>query len=269
MTIKPQGNIKVSIITVCFNSASTISETITSVLSQDYDYIEYIIIDGCSTDGTTEIIKNFIKKNRCKLIKYLSEPDLGIYDAMNKGLNLATGDIVAFLNSDDFYSNSNSVSQITAAMISSKTDCAFADVIYVDKNNTDKILRHYDSSKFKPSMFRWGFMPAHPTFFAKKTLYELVGNFNTKYLIAADFELLIRMLYTAKAKYIYLPSVLIKMRSGGVSTKGISSNIRIIYENVAACKANNIYTNACMLLLKIPFKLIELMRGRLLNHKIK
>ena len=242
---------KVSIITVAFNSARTIEKTIQSVLSQSYPEIEYIVIDGGSTDGTLEIIQRY--ENRIAV--WISEPDTGMYNAMNKGLAKASGDVIGILNSDDVYMSDQSVSELMGLMQKEQVDVVFADLILVDPIKTAQLVRYYDSSYFKPSRFRWGWMPAHPTVFVKKTLYALVGPFATDYQIAADYEMLIRILFTQKASYAYLPKPIVRMRVGGASTANWQRNWVLNQEIVKACKDNGIYTNLAMLLLKIPAKL--------------
>ena len=242
---------KVSIITVCYNSAKTLEQTIESVLAQDYPQIEYIVIDGNSQDGTQEIIQKY----QSSIAKTLSEPDRGMYDAMNKGIAMATGDVIGILNSDDVYMNNHVVSDLMAKMQEAQADVVFADLILVDERHLERILRYYDSGQFDPSRFRYGWMPAHPTVFVKKRIYDEVGLFKTDYQIAADYEMLIRILAVKKAPYAYLPKPVVRMRSGGASTSGLSRNWILNTEIVRACKENGIYSNMVMLLLKIPAKL--------------
>jgi glycosyltransferase involved in cell wall biosynthesis len=244
-------NSKVSIITVCFNSAKTIRDTIKSVLSQDYPNIEYIVIDGGSNDQTLEIIKEYADR----IAVIVSEIDHGIYDAMNKGITLASGDIVGMLNSDDVYINKYVVSELMKKMQDAKADSVFADLVIVDPDNLNKVLRYYDSSYFKPSKFRFGWMPAHPTFFVKKALYDKVGPYSLDYQISADYEMLIRLLWVQKASYAYMQKPVVRMRYGGASTADLSRNLLLNREIVQACKANGIYTNLFLVLLKIPAKL--------------
>lgn len=255
---------KVSIITVCFNSAKTIEDTINSVLNQDYLDIEYIVIDGGSNDGTQDIIKKFHEN----IASWVSEPDLGMYDAMNKGIARATGEIIGILNSDDVYISTQVVSQLINAMNDAKADIVFADLILVDPNNLNKVLRYYDSGRFKPSRFRWGWMPAHPTVFVKKKYYDKVGPFALDYEIAADYEMLIRILAIEKAPFAYLPKAVVRMRAGGASTAGLVRNWILNKEIVRGCKANGIYTNMAMLLLKIPAKIWGVVTIRL-NRKLR
>ena len=242
---------KISIITVTFNSAKTIEGTIESVLSQKCPNIEYIIIDGGSTDGTVQIIERYQKR----ISKWISEKDHGMYDAMNKGISMATGDVVGILNSDDVYMNAHVVSDLMTLMQAKKAQVVFADLILVDQNDDNKILRYYDSGRFHPNKFQYGWMPAHPTVFVKRELYDAVGPFSTTYQIAADYEMLIRILAIQRARYAYLPKPVVRMRSGGVSTAGLSRNWILNKEIVRACRENGIYSNLVMLLLKIPAKL--------------
>lgn len=242
---------KVSIITVCYNSVKTLEQTIQSVLGQDYPEIEYIVVDGASKDGTLEIIQ----KHQSIINKWISEPDRGMYDAMNKGIAMASGDVIGILNSDDVYMNQHVVSDLIAQMQKDHADVVFADLILVDENQPEKILRYYDSGQFHPNRFRFGWMPAHPTVFVKKAIYDEVGLFKTDYQIAADYEMLIRILAIHNASYSYLPQPVVRMRSGGASTAGLSRNWILNTEIVRACKDNGIYSNMLMLLLKIPAKL--------------
>lgn len=242
---------KVSIITVSFNSAKTIADTIDSVLSQDFPEIEYIIVDGGSTDGTVDIIR----QNENRISQWISEKDQGMYDAMNKGIAMATGDVIGILNSDDVYMNTHVISDLMRVMQSQNTEVVFGDLILVDSSNQNKIIRYYDSGRFHPSKFKFGWMPAHPTVFVKRELYQKVGKFSTTYQIAADYEMLIRILAIEKASYAYYPKPVVRMRSGGASTSGISRNWILNQEIIRACKENGIYTNLFMLLLKVPAKL--------------
>jgi len=243
--------LKVSIITVSFNSAKTIADTIESVLGQDFPEIEYIIVDGNSSDDTVKIIRQY--ENR--IYKWISEKDQGMYDAMNKGVAMATGDVIGILNSDDVYMNHYVVSELMALMQEKNTQIVFADLILVDQNDDNKVLRYYDSSHFHPDKFRFGWMPAHPTVFVRRELYQAVGPFSITYQIAADYEMLIRILGIQKASYAYLPKPIVRMRSGGASTAGISRNWILNQEIIRACKENGIHTNLFMLLLKVPAKL--------------
>jgi len=245
----------VSIITVCFNSSRTIRDAIESVLSQDYSAIEYIIVDGGSTDGTVDIIQEY----RDRIRTFVSEPDRGIFDAMNKGICLATGDIVGMLNSDDFYVDSRVVTDLVGAMERAGVDAVFADLVYVDRLNAGRIRRYYDSSRWNPSRFRFGWMPAHPTLFVKRECYRRCGLFSLDYRIAADFEILVRLFYRAGATYTHVERPVVKMRAGGMSTRGLRHSWIINREIVRACRANGIWTTLPLVLLKIPVKLLGLL----------
>jgi len=256
--------LKVSIITVSFNSAKTIASTIDSVLSQDYPNIEYIVVDGGSSDGTVGIIE----KNQSRISKWISEKDRGMYDAMNKGIAMATGDVIGILNSDDVYMNTHVISELIGLMQSKRAQVVFADLILVDQFDDQKVLRYYDSGHFHPNKFKYGWMPAHPTVFVKRELYEAVGNFSTTYQIAADYEMLIRILAIQRARYAYLPKPVVRMRSGGASTSGLSRNWILNQEIVRACNENGIYSNMAMLLLKLPLKLWGKVAGVRFNKRL-
>lgn len=253
------NDLKVSIITVCYNSAKTIRDTIESVAKQDYPDIEYIIVDGDSQDSTKSILRDCSKY----IDKQISEQDNGIYDAMNKGLELATGDVIGFLNSDDLYSDTNVISDLMKHLVSAGADAIFADLVLVEQDNLQKVVRRYDSSRFHVGRFRFGWMPAHPTFFIKRSFYERVGPFSLDYKIAGDFEMMVRLLYKESAQFVYFPKEVVKMRAGGISTLGWRQSLRINREIVRACRSNGIWTALPVLLLKLPAKLLEVLKGRL------
>ncbi|RAI91655.1 glycosyltransferase family 2 protein [Algoriphagus yeomjeoni] len=244
---------KVSLITVTYNSDATLQDTINSVWLQDYPDIEYIVVDANSKDETISIIKN---NNHC-ISKWISEPDRGLYDAMNKGLKMASGDIVGIINSDDFYHRPDAISMIVEAFQSSKMDCVYADVEFVDPSNLHKTVRYYSSKRFALSKFKNGIMPAHPTFFTYRKNFEKYGLYKTDYKIAADFELLVRFLFKHKLSYYYLPIDLMKMRTGGLSTKSWKSNWIINQEDLRACRENGLKTNYFWLYSRYFKKLFE------------
>jgi len=252
---------KISLITVCRNSETHIRTTIESVLSQTYPDIEYIIVDGKSTDGTVDIIRNYelgIRNYGNIRLRWVSEHDSGMYDAMNKGIQLANGEIVGILNSDDFYNYPNCIETVAKVFEDLSIDACFADVHFVKPDCPNKTVRYYSSAGFKPSKFHWGFMPAHPTFFVRKKRFDEIGYYKTDYQIAADYELLIRFLYTNKLKYQYIPLDMITMRTGGKSTRSWKSNYVLNEEIVRACKENGIHTNLFFLSLKYFRKVFEL-----------
>ena len=205
---------KISIITVCFNSAKTISDTINSVASQDYPEIEHIIVDGGSTDGTLDILEK-----APSVVSFVSEPDKGIYDAMNKGIAIATGDVVGILNADDFYVSDNVISLIADAFLDKNVDICYADLVYVQQHDTSQVVRYWKSKPFVPGLFRYGWMPAHPTFFVRKSYFHELGNYDLSFKLQSDFELTMRYLEIFRLNAIYLPVIIIKMRMGGVSNK--------------------------------------------------
>lgn len=248
---------KFSLITVAYNSSQTIADTIQSVLNQNYSNIEYIIVDGNSKDTTIDIVRSFEPQFNGRL-RWISEPDNGLYDAMNKGIKMATGEIVGIINSDDFYHKDNIISQVASAFDDKNVRAIIGDVRFVKDDNLDKTIRYYSSKNFNISRFRFGFMPAHPTFFTYKSNFEKYGYYKTDYSIAADYELLIRFLYKNKLLFKYLPLDFMKMRVGGVSTSSFKSNIISNKEIVRACRENGIYTNFPLLMLKYFLKVWEL-----------
>lgn len=247
---------KISIITVVWNNKETIKGAINSVLAQTYKDIEYVIVDGASSDGTVEIVKSYGDK----ISKFISEPDKGLYDAMNKGVRLATGDVVGILNSDDFYIDEFVIEKVVKEFESKNVDSLFADLIFVKPSNLKKTVRYYDSSKFNPDKFAYGWMPAHPTFFVKKEIYTKYGLFRTDLKIAADFDILARFLYTHKISYSYMKEVFVKMRVGGVSTVGVKATWLIAKEQLQVCKENGIDTNIFKIFSKYPKKVLELFK---------
>lgn len=215
------SRLRISIITVCFNSSDTIENTIKSVVNQKDVNVEHIIIDGLSTDGTVDIIKKFKG-----ISKFVSEKDKGIYDAMNKGLALATGDIVGTLNADDFYAHEDVLKKVERVFTDPNTEACYGDLVYVSQQDTGIVVRYWKSMDYVPGLFKKGWMPAHPTFFARKTIYDRFGGFELNYKIAADFELLFRFIEQNKIKTQYLPEVLVKMRLGGTTNKNLSNILK-------------------------------------------
>ena len=243
---------KITIVTVTFNSAKTIRDTLESIKNQSYKNIEHIIIDGASSDNSLEIVKQYNH-----VAKIVSEPDKGIYDAMNKGIKLATGDIIGILNSDDFYNNIHLIQKIVDTFHQNNIDALYGDVTFVSPKNLEKVERYYSSKYFNPKKFEFGYMPAHPTFFTKKECYEKFGLYKTNYKISADYELLIRFLYVHKLKYKYLNYSMVTMRSGGVSNSSLKHIYVLNKEIVRACKENGIDTNMFKLSFKFFRKISE------------
>ena len=227
---------KISIITVCYNSQKYIRSAIDSVINQTYNDIEYIIIDGASKDSTVEIIKSYGQK----ITKFISEPDKGIYDAMNKGLKLATGDYLAVLNSDDFYINNHVIADVVGELQKRQTDSLFADLIYVEELNPENKVRYWKSKPYLNNAFTKGWHPAHPTFFVRNQVYKKYGYFNLDFNLAADFELMLRFLEKHQITSCYLAKPLIKMRLGGATNKNIRNIFVQNIECYKAFKTNNL-----------------------------
>lgn len=228
---------KVSIITATYNSAATLTDTLASLEAQTYSNIEYIIIDGASKDGTVELAKS-----QCsRIAKLVSEPDKGIYDALNKGIALATGDIVGFLHSDDVLAYPEAIEDLVSCYCAGSYDAIYADLDYVSKDDIQKVIRHWVSGSFDESKLAWGWMPPHPTFYMKKELYEKFGGFNLSYPIAADYDSVLRYLKSNSLKVAYNSNVLIKMRVGGASNNSIKNVIRKIKEERLIMKNNGLF----------------------------
>lgn len=244
---------KISIITVSYNSEGTIKDTIESVLSQRYNDIEYIVIDGRSTDKTTEIIKSYGKK----IDYFISEPDDGIYDAMNKGIELATGDVVGILNSDDYYSSKEVLQIVASAFKTADVDCVYGNLEYIDKCDTSRVIRYWKSQKYKDGLFQKGWHPAHPTFFVKRICYNEYGKFNLKFSIAADYEIMLRLLLKYNLSSEYINKTLVKMRMGGESNKSILNIIRSNFQCYQAWKVNDLSVSLLVFFLKPLSKILQ------------
>ena len=251
---------KISIVTVVYNSEKTIRDTIQSVVSQNYKDIEYIVIDGQSTDNTIQIVRSFGDK----IDRIISEKDNGIYDAMNKGVLNATGDVIGFLNSDDFYINNQVISSIVDEFTRKNVDAVYGDIVFVKPSNLDQVFRYYSIPNFSPDQMAWGIHPPHPAFFMKRRLFDKYGLFKTDYLIAADIELMIRLLVKHQVSYSHIPQVFVKMRTGGISTRNLKSKWIINRELVRACLQNDVQTNIFKILSRYPKKAFQqlLMRPR-------
>ena len=253
---------KISVVTVTFNSAATVRDTIESVLRQEYSDYEYLVIDGGSKDKTVDIIKEYEPKFGGRM-KWISEKDKGMYDGINKGIRMASGDVVGIINSDDFYHRSDVFNIINKAFDENKgIQAIYGDVRFVHPDNLDKTVRYYSSKNWRPWRFRFGFMPAHPTFFTYKENFEKYGYYQYGYHIAADYELLIRHLYTNRVPAKYVPLDFMKMRTGGRSTNGWKANVLLNQEIVRGCKENGIWTCMPLLFLKYFIKVFELIKTK-------
>lgn len=247
---------KISIITVCYNSAETIGDTMRSVACQTHPDIEHIVVDGASTDDTLVIVR----ASPSRLSHLVSERDAGIYDAMNKGLGLATGDVVGFLNSDDIYSHGGVVAQIAAAMRPIAVDACYGDLVLVDAKRPSRILRYWQSRPHKAGMCARGWMPAHPTFYVRRDAYNKHGGFDTSFRIAADFEMSLRLLDVKGLRSVHLPEVLVRMRSGGESTRSVRAIVQGNLEAARACVKHGLPAGAGFLTRKLASKLPQLLR---------
>lgn len=250
---------KVSIVTVVLNNVHSIEQAITSVLAQTYPDVEYVVVDGCSTDGTLEVIRRY----EDRISKIIVEKDKGIYDAMNKGLRACTGDVIGILNSDDFYAHNQVVSNVVQAMTKSGADSCYADLQYVDAQDTNKIVRHWRSGSYSRGSFLNGWMPPHPTFFIKREAYLKHGYFDLDLRSAADYELMLRMLYRHGMSATYHPEVVVKMRVGGMSNQSVANRMRANNEDRLAWSKNGLTPRFYTIPLKPVRKIPQFIWGKL------
>lgn len=226
---------KISIITATFNSATTVKDTLTSIASQQYPHIEHIVVDGLSKDNTLAIVNEF-----AHVARVISEKDKGIYDAMNKGVQLATGDIIGILNSDDFYTGPSILTKVAAAFEDPLVEAVYGDLQYVKHANTQVVTRTWRSGMYKKKYLYYGWMPPHPTFFVRRNVYDKCGLFNTTLRSAADYELMLRVLLKYDVRVKYIPEVLVKMRAGGMSNASFKNRFRANKEDTMAWKLNDL-----------------------------
>lgn len=239
---------KISVITITYNSATTVEDTIRSVVAQDYPELEYLIIDGKSKDNTLEIVNRYSDK----ISKIVSEKDKGLYDALNKGIKHATGDIIGMLHSDDLYAHEQVISHIAAVFKKDPSiEAVYADLVFVNRNDTNKVMRVWNAGQYEDGAFLRGWMPPHPTFFIRKECYEKFGGFNTEDLkLSADYELMLRMIHKNKVKVAYLPEVIVKMRMGGISNVSFFVKLKANMEDKMAWKLNGLKPGLLTTLLK-------------------
>lgn len=248
---------KISIITATYNSAATIRDTLESVLNQTYKDIEYWIIDGASADGTMDIVRGYEEAFGGRL-HWISEPDKGIYDAMNKGIERATGDVVGILNSDDFFTSNDVLAVVAETFNNEKEiDAMYGDIHFVKPDNLKKCVRYYSSKMFRPWLMRWGYMPAHPSFYCKKGIYDKYGLYSLDYKICSDFDMMVRLLYKYRIKTKYVSKDFVTMRTGGISTSKFSHRMLITKEDAIACRRNGLYSNFLMCSSKYFTKVFE------------
>ena len=247
---------KLSIITVTYNSERTLRDTMESILSQTFQDFEYIIVDGASKDATLDIIREYEPRFQGKM-RYVSEPDKGIYDAMNKGFAMATGDVIGILNSDDFFTSDDVLQAVVDGFAGEYVDAVYADIHYVNTDDLTKCVRYYSSSVFRPWMMRFGMIPAHPSFYCRKAVYDQYGSFDTTYRIAADFEILLRLIFIHRIRTRYVKKDFVTMRLGGASTTGYGSWSLIMKEHLQIMKQHGVVTNRFLLSLRYIYKLFE------------
>ena len=251
---------KISIITTAYNSARTLRDTMESVLRQTYTDYEYIIVDGSSKDGTVDLIREYEPRFEGRM-RWISEPDRGIYDAMNKGIAMATGEVVGLLNSDDFYASDDVLSTIAQAfMLPDAPDAIYGDVHYVDEKDITKVVRYYSSKKFTRERIRMGYMPAHPSFYVRRECYERYGTFDTSYRVASDFDNILRLIYIHNIRTRYIAKDFVAMRMGGASSSGINSHLHIVADHFAAFRKNGLRPKYFLYVLRYIKKLFEFSR---------
>lgn len=248
---------KVSIITAVRNGAATIRATLDSVAAQDHPDIEHIVVDGASTDGTVDVVRAHGRR----VARTCSEPDSGVYHAFNKGLALATGQVIAFLNAGDTYCSPQVVSKVVRILEREPVEAVFGDLLIVDPRDESRVVRRYSSGTFRPERMARGFMPAHPTLFLRRRVYEACHGYDESYRIAGDFELCVRVFVRQRVRYRYLPESLVRMPSGGLSNRGWRSKWTITREMRRACAANAVPTSLLKLSSRLPLKLMEVLRN--------
>lgn len=270
--IMKEKAIKITVVTATWNSAATVEDTLRSVAGQTYGAIEHIVVDGGSSDGTMDIVRRYaeVYRNRGLELKWVSEPDNGIYDAMNKGIALASGEVVGLLNSDDFFT-SPIVLERVAAEFPDETDgggkngidAVYGDIHYVRPERLGKCVRYYSSKGFSRQRMRMGFMPAHPSFYCRREIYLRHGLFDTSFRIAADFEQLLRLIFIHRIKTRYIPMDFVTMRTGGASSSGFASHRQIYAEHRRAYRKNGVKSNFILEAIRYLFKIIEVCRANL------
>ena len=251
---------KISLITTTFNSGGTFTNTLESVLNQSYlTDIEYIIVDGASKDNTLDIIRAYEPQFQGRM-KWISEPDRGLYDAMNKGICMATGDVVGILNSDDFFTSNDVLEKVAESFTDNDVDAVYGDIHFVRSDDLNRCVRYYSSRIFRRGLMRLGFIPAHPSFYCRRECFEKYGCYKTDYKIAADFDLLLRFIYVHRIRIKYLPVDMVTMRLGGASTSGLKSRMTGMKEHLRSFRENGVKTNRFLLSLRYFYKLTEYFR---------
>lgn len=253
---------KISIITATYNSGATLRDTMESVLAQDYDDYEHLIIDGGSKDNTLDIVRELEPRYKGRL-RWVSEPDRGIYDAMNKGILMATGDVIGLLNSDDFYTSKDILSTVDKEI--RQFDAVYGDIHYVDPRDTTTPIRFYSSAPFRRWKMRLGFMPAHPSFYCRRTVYTRYGLFDLDFKVAADFEQLLRLIYINRIFTRYIKKDFVTMRTGGASSSGFESHKRILRDHLKAYRKNGVSSSLFLESLRYVYRVGELVKFKLIK----
>ena len=247
---------KITIITAVYNAAQTLADAMDSVLRQTYADIEYVVVDGGSKDGSVDVVRSYEPRFGGRM-KWVSEPDHGIYDAMNKGIRMATGDVVGILNSDDYFTADDVVEQVAQTLADTQLDAVYGDIHFIRAGQPDRCVRYYSSARFHPRWLRFGFMPAHPSFYCRREVFERAGLYKTDYKIGSDYEMMVRLFRRYRIRARYIPADFVTMRTGGASTRNVHSRLQLIQDDVRACRDNGIYTNAAMISLKFLYKIFE------------
>jgi len=250
------SNPKITVVTVCFNSAATIGDALSAVAMQRNADYEHIVVDGASTDGTVELVRNFSPK----VARLISEPDRGLYDAMNKGIAAATGDYVGFLNSDDVYANPEVLAKVAKALESGPVDAVHGDLLYVSAADTGKVIRYWKSQPYRPGAFEAGWHPAHPTLFVRTGLLRELGGFDTSFRYHADFDLMVRLFIERRISSVYLPEILVRMRTGGQSNRSIGNIVRGNRESYRIARRAGIAASPFWLARKLFYRLPQFFR---------
>lgn len=248
---------KISVITVVLNAADTIEDTLKSVLSQTHTDYEHIVMDGGSTDDTTAILRRYEGLYHGRL-HWFSGKDNGLYDAMNKGIARATGDIVGILNSDDYYTSNDILATVARTFEDDGIDAVYGDIHFIRDGQPEKCVRYYSSRHFRPRWLRFGFMPAHPSFYVRRAVYTAAGPYRTDYKIGSDFEMMVRLFHGRKIRSKYISKDFVTMRTGGLSTRNLHSKWQLIRDDVRGCRENGLYTNPLFICVKFLYKIFEL-----------
>lgn len=249
---------KLTVVTVCRNARATVAEAVDSVHRQTHPDVEHIVIDGASTDDTLAVVR----RHGARVAQIRCEPDRGVYDAMNKGVALASGEVVGFLNADDVYTGPQVLARVAAILAAPELDACYADLVYVDKDRAQRIVRQWTSCDYRSGLFERGWMPAHPTFFARRSVYQRFGGFNLRYRLQSDFDLLMRFMAVHGIRTRYVPETWVRMRMGGMSNRSIRNVIRGNLEAYAACRANGLGVPPWFIVTKVLSRLPQFIRAR-------